>query len=125
MDFADLNSLRGRLERIHLVSMNSRPKQAVGEMIDTMLQMPEWGRLGDAIQRGMAIQQSLMMPLPSVKDPGCFCARCDMEVNVLRTRMSICPECGDKRCPRAEDHCNECRKTPNVAGNRLAEGKSG
>ena len=52
-----------------------------------------------------------------VREPECWCARCDMEHNVLRTRMSVCPECGDKRCPRAEDHGNECRKTPNVAGN--------
>lgn len=36
-----------------------------------------------------------------------------MEHNVIRSRMSLCPECGDKRCPRAEDHRNECSKTPN------------
>lgn len=42
------------------------------------------------------------------RDPGCWCARCDMEHNVTRTRMSVCPECGDKRCPRAEDHRNKC-----------------
>jgi hypothetical protein len=42
------------------------------------------------------------------RDPGCWCARCDMEHNVKRTRMSVCPECGDKRCPRAEDHRNKC-----------------
>lgn len=48
------------------------------------------------------------------KDPGCWCARFDMEHNVTRTRMSVCDRCGDKRCPRAEDHRCECRKTPNV-----------
>ena len=42
------------------------------------------------------------------KDPGCWCARCDMEHNVMRTQMSLCDKCGDKRCPRAEDHRNEC-----------------
>ena len=52
-----------------------------------------------------------------VHDPGCWCARCDMEHNVRRTRMSVCNKCGDKRCPRAEDHRNECRETPNVQGN--------
>ena len=48
------------------------------------------------------------------RDPGCWCARCDMEHNVTRTRMSVCNQCGDKRCPRAEDHRNECHETPNV-----------
>jgi hypothetical protein len=48
------------------------------------------------------------------RDSGCWCARCDMEHNVTRTRMSVCDKCGDKRCPRAEDHRNECRETPNA-----------
>ena len=52
--------------------------------------------------------------LAAPKDPGCWCARCDMEHNVMRTRMSVCDKCGDKRCPRAEDHRDECRETPNV-----------
>jgi hypothetical protein len=52
------------------------------------------------------------------KDPGCWCARCDMEHNVTRTRMSVCNQCGDKRCPRAEDHRNECSKAPNAANER-------
>lgn len=52
-------------------------------------------------------------------DPGCWCARCDMEHNVTRTRMSVCDKCGDKRCPRAGDHRDECRMTPNVADNRI------
>ena len=34
---------------------------------------------------------------------------CDLKANGgLRSRMSLCPECGDKRCPRAEDHRAEC-----------------
>lgn len=44
------------------------------------------------------------------RDPSCFCARCDMEHNGLPTQMSVCDACGDKRCPRAEDHRNECTR---------------
>lgn len=45
----------------------------------------------------------------------CWCERCDTDSNCgFRTRMSVCPECGDKRCPRAEFHGNECSKAPNV-----------
>lgn len=39
----------------------------------------------------------------------CWCESCDMAVNTLRSRMSVCPQCGDKRCPRAAHHDNECR----------------
>ena len=53
------------------------------------------------------------------KHPGCWYARCDMEHNVTRTRMGVCDKCSDKRCPRAEDHRDECRVTPNVEANRL------
>ncbi|MDO6385626.1 hypothetical protein [Uliginosibacterium sp. 31-12] len=38
----------------------------------------------------------------------CHCERCDIEANILRTRMSICPKCGDKRCPHALYHGNDC-----------------
>lgn len=40
----------------------------------------------------------------------CWCATCDEAENLCRTRMSLCPNCGDKRCPRAEFHGNECRE---------------
>lgn len=49
-----------------------------------------------------------MMPL------ACWCAACDAAQSQFRFRMNLCPECGDKRCPRAEHHGNECSKTPNV-----------
>lgn len=45
----------------------------------------------------------------------CWCERCDKEQAgpneislFLRFRMNLCPMCGDKRCPRATDHRNEC-----------------
>ena len=38
----------------------------------------------------------------------CWCEDCDVSANVLRSRMSVCPECGDKRCARAKNHANGC-----------------
>ena len=39
----------------------------------------------------------------------CWCESCDMAANGgLRTRMSVCPSCGDKRCQRAAHHDNPC-----------------
>ncbi len=38
----------------------------------------------------------------------CWCAKCDAEETPFRFRMNLCPECGDKRCPRAEDHEKAC-----------------
>ena len=41
----------------------------------------------------------------------CLSARKALDDNgwpVLCTRMILCPECGDKRCPHADNHMNEC-----------------
>lgn len=42
------------------------------------------------------------------KDVDCFCMECDIDENIIRTRMSVCPDCGNKRCPKATNHENPC-----------------
>jgi hypothetical protein len=42
---------------------------------------------------------------------GCDCWRCERdrdEAPPLPIRMILCPTCGNKRCPKASDHRNEC-----------------
>lgn len=41
----------------------------------------------------------------------CWCEKCDLEEHTFRSRMSTCPSCGRKRCPRAKDHRNDCAGT--------------
>ena len=49
----------------------------------------------------------------------CWCEDCDLKAHGgLRSKMCVCPECGDKRCPRAAHHDLPCSKTPNVRANR-------
>ncbi len=50
-------------------------------------------------------------PAPAQRE--CWCEKCDLaQGNPFgRTRMSLCPECGDKRCPRAKHHDNACART--------------
>ena len=41
----------------------------------------------------------------------CWCESCDLIANgPLRTRMSLCPICGDKRCPHAKQHDADCQQ---------------
>ena len=52
----------------------------------------------------------------------CWCERCDRELPPKPgahrffahrpIRMNLCPQCGDKRCPRAADHRNGCQDVP-------------
>ncbi|MFV5052064.1 hypothetical protein ACNKFQ_17100 [Klebsiella quasipneumoniae] len=55
---------------------------------------------------------SLRWPCPvhpgnSPANPGCWCRTCRPVVwNDMR--FVVCPDCGNKRCPRANDHRNAC-----------------
>jgi hypothetical protein len=66
--------------------------------------------------------QFLLIATAGDGDPlGCWCHTCDGErraviqraegatwVEGLRSRMIVCPGCGNKRCPKANHHDNEC-----------------
>lgn len=39
--------------------------------------------------------------------PGCWCRTC-RPVVLNDMRFVVCPDCGNKRCPRANDHRNAC-----------------
>ncbi len=53
----------------------------------------------------------------------CTCHRCikefdlkdDFGFRISGSRMIVCPECGNKRCPRASDHRLACTKS-NASG---------
>ena len=61
-----------------------------------------WRELTEAFNAGCASAQQ-------VEPVRCWCESCDMAANGgLRTRMSVCPSCGDKRCQRAKHHDNAC-----------------
>ena len=54
---------------------------------------------------GMA---SCWTPLPDVKEASkCWCETCRTKT-LADMRMVLCPECGNKRCPKATHHNNEC-----------------
>lgn len=53
------------------------------------------------------------LPYPPEFYPGCPCYACDSPFwarvdNFPLMRMSLCPKCGNKRCPGAKDHHNTC-----------------
>ncbi len=41
---------------------------------------------------------------------GCWCQNCCLKETGLyhMFRMVVCPECGNKRCPKASDHMLQC-----------------
>ena len=53
------------------------------------------------IVRALVVEQSIAAANP------CGCYTCDRSP-APRSRMYVCATCGNKRCPRATDHRNEC-----------------
>jgi Zn finger protein HypA/HybF involved in hydrogenase expression len=51
--------------------------------------------------------------------PKCYCYNC-LDNKIRMTRMILCPDCGNKRCPRATDHNNACTNSnePGQEGSR-------
>lgn len=49
--------------------------------------------------------RSALATLPEL--PDCWCETC-RPVTLGDMRMVVCPECGNKRCPRATNHNNAC-----------------
>ena len=52
----------------------------------------------------------------------CGCYRCVLERNPLIVQMHVCPDCGNKRCPRATDHREHCTSSnePGQPGSRYS-----
>lgn len=55
-----LDALKDRVIRIHTASLDGRPKQAYGEMVYAMTQMPEWDTLRAAMQQPDDAKQRLL-----------------------------------------------------------------
>lgn len=39
------------------------------------------------------------------------CEQCRSDAKARRTYMILCPDCGNKRCPQAENHRFQCTKS--------------
>ena len=65
-----------------------------------------WHRVRD----GIASCRAAMLKQPasnSPVNPVCWCRTC-RPVVMADMRFVVCPECGNKRCPKANDHRNVC-----------------
>lgn len=65
-------------------------------------------------------------PVPQPQPEKCGCRSCLTPAERLCTFV-VCPECGDKRCPRADDHRNDCTSdnVPQPQPEPMPKGKPG
>jgi len=67
-----------------------------------------------ATDHAQAIRAAILGEAPesaaATKDPDCPCAACDPGMSLngeplpFASRMNVCPDCGNKRCPKAANH---------------------
>lgn len=48
-----------------------------------------------------------------IKDQPCWCITC-RPITLEDMRFVVCPDCGNKRCPKANDHRNACTNSNEV-----------
>ncbi|EPJ7319034.1 hypothetical protein R4R82_001121 [Enterobacter asburiae] len=57
---------------------------------------------------GIAIDaEKILAERDALNAPGCWCRTC-RPITMTDMRFVVCPECGNKRCPHANDHRNAC-----------------
>ena len=69
-------------------------------------------RLRDAVEiirnSGIAIDaEKILAERDALNAPDCWCRTC-RPITLTDMRFVVCPECGNKRCPHANDHQNAC-----------------
>lgn len=42
------------------------------------------------------------------------CEQCRSDAKAIAAYMILCPNCGNKRCPQAQDHRMKCTRSNNV-----------
>ncbi|MGK3358696.1 hypothetical protein ACSLN9_18355, partial [Enterobacter kobei] len=69
-------------------------------------------KLRDAVETirnsGIAIDaEKILAECDAFNAPDCWCRTC-RPVTMTDMRFVVCPDCGNKRCPHANDHRHEC-----------------
>ena len=98
---------------------NRRTPQQDAQSLLTDAQIAEmmrdtWGCASIAPRHALEFARAVLAkggsPQPVVREPQCWCLTCrPMRVDDPESiRMALCPTCGNKRCPKANNHRNQC-----------------
>lgn len=66
------------------------------------------GHVGDHEAHGPMPEDHFIISWPR---PTCSCERCANTGRGLFRFMPLCPDCGNKRCPKGTDHNNTCTRS--------------
>ncbi|MBJ6384429.1 hypothetical protein JJQ50_22945 [Enterobacter cloacae] len=94
------------------VSMLSRPDVYRAAMLQGAEPVTTAYKLRDAVEtiRNSGIEidaEKIFAERDALNAPDCWCRTC-RPITLTDMRFVVCPDCGNKRCPRANDHRNAC-----------------
>lgn len=80
-------------------------RELVNELRDIAIEYHGTQQLRERIAR--TVRAAMLQAGNSPVTPDCWCRTC-RPVTMSDMRFVVCPECGNKRCPQANDHRNAC-----------------
>ena len=80
-------------------------RELVNDLLDIAVEYHGTQQLRERIAR--TVRSAMLQAGNSPVTPDCSCRTC-RPVTFTDSRFVVCPECGNKRCPRASDHRNAC-----------------
>ncbi|MED5668471.1 hypothetical protein VZ145_23020, partial [Enterobacter hormaechei] len=94
------------------VSMLSRSDVYRAAMLQGAEPVTTANKLRDAVEtiRNSGIEidaEKIFAERDALNAPDCWCRTC-RPITLTDMRFVVCPDCGNKRCPRANDHRNAC-----------------
>jgi hypothetical protein len=103
----------------------ARPLWAIKKQMGTVREMPE-GAVGQLLEGDIQIHEVGSFWVAYTPGPRCVCCRCLVAIQHIieqipgltfmeklsgpMNRLITCPDCGDKRCPRAGFHGKACKR---------------
>ncbi|TCK44002.1 hypothetical protein B0G84_2350 [Paraburkholderia sp. BL8N3] len=95
--------------------------------VESLVALALWAQSQIASAAGVPVE----MKAPAFEVAECECRKClegktvkigGHDWPILASRMVVCATCGNKRCPKANDHRNECTRSnePGQSGSAYA-----
>ena len=93
--------------RIILLYRHAQPAPVVPEDVRQALSQMDDEIIAELDAEESACRAAMLQSGNSPAVPDCWCRTC-RPVVLNDMRFVVCPDCGNKRCPRANDHRNAC-----------------
>lgn len=111
IDLAALTAIQDRLALAYRLCLSLAPKQAVGELLETATNMPEWETVRAALARATPQPSADRAPLFSHIEIAALRRLIECAEELDKRPRPMCRDCADEdgTCPNSKLECNMCK----------------